>query len=84
MHTCTRAPAIAYAAPVMSQSEPIRANQSQSEPIRANQSQSWRGRSDVIHGNPLADVINGNQACSRGVKLKWSCGVKAIKHAHAV
>ena len=32
--------------------------------------------SDVINGNPLSDVINGNQACSRGVKLTWSRGVK--------
>ena len=40
MHTYTRAPVIACAAPVMSQSEPIRAHQSQSEPIRANQRQS--------------------------------------------
>jgi hypothetical protein len=37
MHTCTRAPAIACAAPVMRQSEAIRGNQSQSEPIRAIQ-----------------------------------------------
>ena len=37
MHTYTRAPVIACAAPVMRQSEAIRANQSQSEPIRAIQ-----------------------------------------------
>ena len=35
-----------------------------------------RWQSDVINGNPLSDVIHGNQACSRGVNLTWPRGVK--------
>ncbi len=40
----------------MSQSEPIRANQSQSEPIRANQSQS-----EPIRNYQNAFIQNGNR-----------------------